>query len=622
MKRIWFLWGISLLLYHLADAQLCDKTDSLRAEFDATQDLYSQVDLLNQLASAYSKMDDLRQKDSTLVFAKQAITLSESIQYKEGLAEAYYQAGKHKIGIEDNPAEATQYFLESLGIFSKVKDSSGASKCYMQLGLISYLLQYYEAAVEQLLQSLQMSDEPTAKYLVALSYTEMDSFSLAKKYFSKAIEDYSILKAKNRLNECYLWKGRLYLKVGKLDSAYFFINRTIEGKIGQKDSLRLIRSYAFLSEVYLEWNELDNAIYYAERSYEMEMSKTTEQDDEIAIIQASRVLAKAYEVKEDYKRAYFFIDVYNKYSDHFQQGSTKQKVADMQSLFEFKQKMQLEKLRQQNEKDLAEQRIAKEKILRNAFLIGSALLLLLLIVLYNRFQLKQKANESLKNLYEIITHEKKRSDDLLLNILPEEVAEELKDKGKAEARNFDLVSILFTDFKAFTQLSENLSARDLVEEINACFEAFDGIMDKNKIEKIKTIGDAYMAAGGIPKPTEASIKNTVLAAIEMQAFISKRKVDMDRRNLPAFEMRVGIHTGPVVAGIVGVKKFQYDIWGDTVNTASRMESSGEIGKVNISRATYEWIKDEPDFAFENRGKLRVKGKGELEMWFVYLKGKQ
>jgi adenylate cyclase len=204
----------------------------------------------------------------------------------------------------------------------------------------------------------------------------------------------------------------------------------------------------------------------------------------------------------------------------------------------------------------------------------------------------------------------------LLNILPADIAAELKAKGRADARDFDMVSILFTDFKGFTAASEKLSAQDLVSEINTCFEAFDGIMGKYKVEKIKTIGDAYMAAGGLPVPSDDSAKNTVMAALEMQAFISHRKAEMDAKKLPAFEMRVGIHTGPVVAGIVGVKKFAYDIWGDTVNTASRMESSGEVGKVNISASTYELLKDDPQLSFESRGKVEAKGKGEIEMYFV------
>jgi len=215
-----------------------------------------------------------------------------------------------------------------------------------------------------------------------------------------------------------------------------------------------------------------------------------------------------------------------------------------------------------------------------------------------------------------VEKEKERSEGLLLNILPEEVANELKARGSADAKLIDNATVLFTDFKGFTGISELLTPRELVAELNHCFSAFDDIMQKHGIEKIKTIGDAYMAAGGLPVPTEASVKNTVLAALEMQNFISKRKAAHDASGKPAFEMRVGIHTGPVVAGIVGVKKFQYDIWGDAVNTASRIESSGEVGKVNISQSTYELLKDAPEFTFKSRGKIVAKGKGGMEMYFV------
>ena len=194
--------------------------------------------------------------------------------------------------------------------------------------------------------------------------------------------------------------------------------------------------------------------------------------------------------------------------------------------------------------------------------------------------------------------------------------QELKEKGKADARDFEMVSILFTDFKGFTEQSAKLSAAELVHEINHCFEAFDGIMEKYGIEKIKTIGDAYMAAGGLPVPTDDSVKNTVLAALEMLTFITARKAKMDAAGKPAFEMRVGIHTGPVVAGIVGVKKFQYDIWGDTVNTASRIESGSEPGMINISESVYQKIKEDSDYEFHSRGKIEAKGKGLISMYYV------
>jgi len=248
---------------------------------------------------------------------------------------------------------------------------------------------------------------------------------------------------------------------------------------------------------------------------------------------------------------------------------------------------------------------------------GIIVMLFLLALVFENT--KQDAFNRLNQKNELLILEKKRSDDLLLNILPFDVAEELKQNGKSEAKDFDNVTVLFTDFKEFTQTAEKLSAKELVDEINTCFKAFDEILDQHKVEKIKTIGDSYMAAGGLNTSLQSELRDTVLTAIKMQKFMINRMEENNAKGKPAFEMRLGIHTGPVVAGIVGVKKFQYDIWGDTVNTASRMESSSEVGKVNISEATYELLKDDPDFVFESRGKIEAKGKGEIEMWFVEIR---
>ncbi len=211
---------------------------------------------------------------------------------------------------------------------------------------------------------------------------------------------------------------------------------------------------------------------------------------------------------------------------------------------------------------------------------------------------------------------KEQADSLLLNILPKKVAEELKTKGSAEAVHYDQVTVLFTDFKGFTAMSEKITPKELVKDLHECFSAFDRICEKYGVEKIKTIGDAYMAAGGVPGQNKTHAADVVKAAFEFRDFVEEGKARKIKAGLPFFEIRIGIHTGPVVAGIVGVKKFQYDIWGDTVNTASRMESSGEVGKVNISESTYALLKDDASFSFENRGKIQAKGKGEMEMYFV------
>lgn len=206
--------------------------------------------------------------------------------------------------------------------------------------------------------------------------------------------------------------------------------------------------------------------------------------------------------------------------------------------------------------------------------------------------------------------QKQKSDDLLRNILPEQVAEELKENGKYEARLFEQVSVLFTDFVDFTQVAEKLSPAELIHEIDDCFQAFDKIIEQHGLEKIKTVGDAYIAVAGLPSPREDHALAVVRAAMEIRSFVEGRLNKGEGR----FSIRIGVHSGPVVAGIVGLKKFAYDIWGDTVNTAARMEQHGEAGKINISSETHRILGDA--FLYTYRGALDVKHKGKLDMYFV------
>jgi class 3 adenylate cyclase len=264
--------------------------------------------------------------------------------------------------------------------------------------------------------------------------------------------------------------------------------------------------------------------------------------------------------------------------------------------------IELANINEINEKkeELAQKTIDRQILVRNIFMGGCTLLLIFSGVFFVQRNKIKKG--------------KKLSDELLLNILPSSIAEELKSKGNAESKLIDDVTVLFTDFKGFTQLSEQFTPQELVAEINECFSAFDQIMIKHNVEKIKTIGDSYMAAGGLPTSNKTHAHDVVHAALEIQQFMASYKKEREEAGKLFFEIRIGIHSGPVVAGIVGIRKFAYDIWGDTVNTASRMESSGEVGKVNVSETTYNLTQDK--FSFTNRGKIDAKGKGEINMYFA------
>jgi adenylate cyclase len=248
--------------------------------------------------------------------------------------------------------------------------------------------------------------------------------------------------------------------------------------------------------------------------------------------------------------------------------------------------------------------IAQKHNERIYFIGGMGLLLLVISVMARNYALQKKSNR-------LLTAEKKRSEDLLLNILPAEVAEELKEKGSAVAKYFDSVTVMFTDFVGFTKAGETMGPQQLVDELDTCFKAFDDIITKNKIEKIKTVGDAYLAVSGLPVADPEHARRTVNAALEIRQFMAERKMKLGSST---FEVRIGIHSGSVVAGIVGIKKFSYDIWGDTVNTAARMEQNCEAGKVNISETTYQQVKDQ--FACTYRGEIDAKNKGMLKMYFV------
>lgn len=280
-----------------------------------------------------------------------------------------------------------------------------------------------------------------------------------------------------------------------------------------------------------------------------------------------------------------------------------------------KKNSSLNKKVKQSERDrvAAELEAEQNKNFLYALAMATMFIFFLATLFYNRFRVNKKARNALQETNQQIEEERKRSDELLLNILPEPIANELKQNGKASAQKYENVTVLFTDFKDFTKVSERLTPEQLVRELDYCFRGFDFIIAQYGVEKIKTIGDAYMCASGLTNKRTMPV-NIIKAALEMQEFLEDYKKERMVKGLPFFEARIGIHTGPVVAGVVGVKKFAYDIWGDTVNIAARMEANAGVGKVNISEETYRQIKY--NFECRHRGKIEAKNKGFIDMYHV------
>jgi class 3 adenylate cyclase len=230
-----------------------------------------------------------------------------------------------------------------------------------------------------------------------------------------------------------------------------------------------------------------------------------------------------------------------------------------------------------------------------------------------QLELRRKLIE-LSGARQELESEKKKSDQLLLNILPAKIADELKIGDEVEPRYYDSATIMFTDFKGFTRMAEASEPRSLVNDLNHYFSAFDDIIERHNLEKLKTIGDAYMCAGGLPEVNHDHHVNTCLAAIEIQEFMAQSNYQREKMRLAPWELRIGINTGPVMAGVVGKKKFTYDIWGDAVNIASLMESNGEAGRIVISESTYHAVKSKIDC--EHRGSIEGKNKGSLDTYFI------
>jgi class 3 adenylate cyclase len=566
------------------------------------------VDALNISGYVYFRMGNY---PKALESYKRGLAIAEKINDKVGTANILLRTGfiYHDNG---DIITALEYYQKTLKIYEEIDDLDGIGSVYNELGSIYLAKKEYDKSLDYYQKSIAINDQlndensNSAMYLnIGRLYLEQKDFAKAFDNFQKGLaiyeEEGDKLGIANGLGDI----GQLYVEQGNNNKALDYLLRSLNISEQIEDIQGYVSTSLSIGELYTNQEKHSKSIEYCKESLAL-AEGLGDIDDQAA---SCECLYKAYKAVGKGNEALAYHEQMLLLDDSLKTEETAKKLQSMEFA-----KIRLSDSLSQVEKDLKvellhQDEVRKKENNRNIAIGFGTFFLLLAGGFYSRWRYVRKSKA-------IIEKEKDRSENLLLNILPSEIAEELKEKGSADARDFDMVSILFSDFEGFTQVSEKLSAKELIAEINHCFKAFDNICEKYGVEKIKTIGDAYMAAGGLPVPSDDSMKNTVLAALEMQSFMVNRKVQKIAKNEIPFEMRVGIHTGPVVAGIVGVKKFQYDIWGDTVNIASRMESAGAIGKVNISQDTYELIKDDPQFIFEARGKIEAKGKGEVEMYFV------
>lgn len=494
--------------------------------------------------------------------------------------------------------QAIENYAKAMNIFEAMNDSNGIAATHINMGIVYKDQKDYDSALDHYNQSLRILEANGNKLSRSRALANIGAIHSIRNNPAESVRFY---KESLRLKHAVADQvgaamilnnlGREFRNSGELDSCLDYYTRALDLRITMNDKGGQADSYNTLGYFYYKIGEYHKAIDYYDKGLSI-----NQQFNRIRGLKTSnQYLHFAHKKLGNFAKSLAYYESYINLRDSILSEKNQRQLLRQEYKYEYEREALTDSLEFANREVVMTERSEKQQLGLIASGGGLLLVLALAFAIYNG---------------------KKKSDELLLNILPAETAEELKKKGSADAKLIDEVTVLFTDFKGFTAMSEQLSPKELVEDLHRCFSEFDRIMEKHGIEKIKTIGDAYMAAGGLPTPNRTHPQDVVKAALEMAEVVEQGKAKKTAQGQPYFEVRIGVHTGPVVAGIVGVKKFQYDIWGDTVNTASRMESSGEVGKVNISEATHELLKDDQQFSFESRGKIEAKGKGEMEMYFV------
>ena len=613
-----------------------NEIDSLKKILLRSMEDSIRVDVLNRLSKAFFDSNP----DTAITISNSAKVLAEKMNYKKGLALAYknigigyYMRGKYK--------EAVLNWQQAITVYKMLNDKIGVANMLSNQGAVYFNQGDDAKALELHLQSLKMSEylNDTLRIVTSLSnigivYLNKEAtYKRALDYFLRSFRLSSAIKDDYLIGTSAVNLGETYYKLKDDSTALVYLIQSRKAYQSEPENLPYTLNY--IGKVYTRQKSFQKPITIHTEAYGISKRLDTKLDQTQSLVglaeayyasgdiassidaykqsidvaiplnavteikDAYQGLSAAYSRQKDFTNAFKYQNLLLEIKDTIYNINIDKKLGTLQFAFDLEKK-EGEISLLNKDKEIQVQELQRQKIVTTASIGG-----FLTVLLFASIFFKQRNR---------ISNEKKRSEKLLLNILPAETAEELKATGTAKTRKLEMVSVLFTDFKNFTQASEILTAEELVEEINYCYSEFDRIVTRFGIEKIKTIGDSYMCAGGLPISNNTHPFDVVAAGLEMVKFIEINKQERIARGQTYFELRLGIHSGPVVSGIVGIKKFAYDIWGDTVNTASRMESSGHVGKVNISGTTYELIKDK--FTCVHRGKIEAKNKGFIDMYFV------
>jgi adenylate cyclase len=625
---------------------------------------FAQTQEIDSMKSAIAKMPDDSVKVNTIIhlsslfyrtspvdaikYGEMALDLAERINFLEGKAYAEKSIGMG-FYFQGNYIDALVSWQQSMKTFESINDKLGVANMLNNLGAVHFNEGDDPKAIEYYLKSLQVSEELNDKLRIATAlvnigavyFNKKVTHELALRYYLQSLPISQELGNYDAIGTAAVNMGEIYLEKSDLDSAKLYFEKALEA---YRQSVTGNVPYALnsLGKVYARQGDFNEAIEYQKEAYALAESRGARlemaqaslglantyqlKDDHLSAIEtlkqalslareinipyqlkdAYEGLAASYAASADYGNAFIYQNLLTNIKDTLYNAAMDKRIQSMTLNFDLEKKQgEIDLLTK--DKAIQELDLRRQKTIRNFTGIVGILLLILAGGLFNRYNYTRRTSQ-------IIAKEKERSEKLLLNILPHETAEELKEKGTATPKHYEMVSVLFTDFKGFTTIAEKLSPQELVEELNQCFLGFDHIIDKNNLEKIKTIGDAYMCAGGIPVENSTNPIDIVKAGLEIKKYMDDLKKEKEARGEGYWEIRIGIHTGPVIAGVVGKNKFAYDIWGDAVNTASRMESSGIPGKVNISGATYNLVKDYFDCTY--RGRIQAKNKGEIDMYLV------